>query len=789
MQISILVQCFSYPWLQAKLLVQSFAMKVPKEQQVCITLFFLIQASYALSSAAAENNSKWRIFADGHAIQLSAGIMNRQIQLEGNNISTTQLKISHHECLTNRAREFSVTISTAQPNQRPQGSLLDKAQTINTTSHFNSKTNFIEVSANRNQSVSWINRLRIESSSWNHYFSETKYRIDRISATVQRLTLTSHARNGTVLEGISVNLNYEIYDDYPVIRKWIEITQHGKQWLKLEQLVVEDLEIDTTQYHRFLLSPSGRGACPSIVAFGNTMGDHGVITASEIPSALRYMHDSGAMGYADSWFEWILGPGETFASEPVFYFAWKGEVTKTISAVSTPLDRTIEGPFLDFMRKHVGIAADSRKISAPQWCSWTHFKQNLSDIQMREQANLAARCGFSLILFDQGWQRDLVGTQPDTSKFPDFALTCSYLRALGLDIGLWVSCYRSEGSPDTKMTPDARNIPLLLRDGGYGMSFASPWRKFYAEDLAALNRKFGISYFKQDFTNIKFGDEAESHESRTRKESLLRGLRGLLESQDLLRKIQPDVTAEITHEIYWGTPGVPCDIAALKHASAYHIPPNDYAGAGPTNRRVNQNAPVDVNKLQSELLTGSFNARQRLYEHRGLPLYAIEYYAAHAVNIRGSLTLAIQDRQICSWLMGVPAVFAGDLSSLTPENVDHYRKRFDLIKRLENEYGIYKHFQFSGVPAPTDKDWHWWGKLNAEGNGAVVVLRGDSGSDARDVNIPWIRENQNYRVKALFSNQLLGIFSGRQLQISGINLTLPQFGQEILEVKEVKAHN
>ena len=37
-----------------------------------------------------------------------------------------------------------------------------------------------------------------------------------------------------------------------------------------------------------------------------------------------------------------------------------------------------------------------------------------------------------------------------------------------------------------------------------------------------------MAYFKQDFSNIIFGDLAEGHESRTRKESLLRGLRGLL---------------------------------------------------------------------------------------------------------------------------------------------------------------------------------------------------------------------------------------------------------------------
>jgi hypothetical protein len=331
--------------------------------------------------------------------------------------------------------------------------------------------------------------------------------------------------------------------------------------------------------------------------------------------------------------------------------------------------------------------------------------------------------------------------------------------------------------------PAGRSLPLLTRDGGFGMSFASAWRDFYAEDLAEVSRRYGIRYFKQDFTNLKFGDIAEGHESRSKKESLLRSLRGLLAAQDRLRALRPEVTTEITHEIYWGTPGVPCDVAVLKHAAAYHIPPNDYSGAGPTTGRVRQDAPVDVAKLQAQLRAGAWNARHRVFAHRGLPLYAIEYYAAHAVNIGGSLTPALQDRQVCSWLMGVPAVFAGDLASLTPENIAHYRRRFDLVKRLERDYGIYRRFQFSGVPGPTDEDWHWWGKLDAQGGGAVVVLRGSAGAAERAVNVPWVQKDQTYTVHAQLGDRQLGRFTGRQLQAGVLHLALPVLGQEILELR------
>jgi hypothetical protein len=132
--------------------------------------------------------------------------------------------------------------------------------------------------------------------------------------------------------------------------------------------------------------------------------------------------------------------------------------------------------------------------------------------------------------------------------------------------------------------------------------------------------------------------------------------------------------------------------------------------------------------------------------------------------------------------MGMPVCYSGDSRTLSEENIAHYRKRLDAVKRLEKAYGIYKWFQFSGAPEPTDVDWHWWGKLNREGYGAVVVLRGSGGADRRTVNIPWVRRKAGYRVERLFSGKSYGAISGQSLQDSGIGMELPVYGQEVLEL-------
>lgn len=423
------------------------------------------------------------------------------------------------------------------------------------------------------------------------------------------------------------------------------------------------------------------------------------------------------------------------------------------------------------------------------WCSWSNFGPLINDAIVREQADIAARCGFVTMVLDDGWQQGRLGTRPNEKIFPQFSETCEFVRSKGLRLGLWVSSFRDRDAADFTVLPGPASSPEIRRLDGVAMSFASPWKKYFANDLVLLHDRYGVSYFKQDFTNIKFGDLAAGHDSRTRKESLLRGLRGLLESQSLLRRLAPDVANNISHEIYWGTPGTPCDLAALKSVSFFHIPPNDYSGCGHFKERPNAGwKKYSPDTLRVELVKGCLNARTRFYAHRGLPLECVEYYGAATVNWQGSLTPPVQDRQICSWLMGAPTVYAGDLASLTEENITRYHSRFEMLKRLEATYGIYRHFQYSGVPAPTDTDWHWWGKLDAHGCGAVVVLRGSGGAEQRVINIPWVNPKQTYKVTALFQEKELGTFTGAQLQAGELTLTLPVLGQEIIELSPTPAN-
>lgn len=777
----------------------------------CLSVILLLTL-LSLSAVSAE------IRVDGRRIVLTAGPMARTLDVTDGNLSTSGLTVAGRPVLAEPAAEVSLSFHRAIPDECPRGVAPDEMAPIPSDVAFRDEPDLSEPAERKgetqkgetrkrgpstfspqrseppqaqNEKVEcplfrqrWEQVARVQSRDWAKSFNRLTWKLDKPAAGVTRLTVTGKATSDGVLQGVAISVVYETYDGFPVIRKRIRVANGGRHWLKIDRLTLDDVRLDGALEDGIPLTPAGRGAGSSVVAFESADRTCGLIAGSEIPSALRVIDDCGAMSYHPNYFEWVVGPGETFESEPVFHYAYHGPVEKTISAESLPRDRAVEGPYLRFLQRHVGVAADTSPVDAPHWNTWSNFGPNVTDAIVREMAQIAGRCGFATLSIDDGWQRDRLGTEPHAERFPDMEATARYVRSQGLRLGLWLSCFRSPGSKDLEAVPDGRAVPWRTRLSGYGMSFASPWRDYYAADLVGLYRRYDASYFKQDFTNIKLGDVAAGHESRTRKESLLRSFRGLFETQDRIRREAPEVITQITHEIYWGTPGVPCDLAVLKYASRYHIPPNDTSGAGHGKRRVDRRAKVDPNVFRRQLIRGCDMARQRIYAHRGLPLYALEYYAATTVNLGGSLTPEVQDRQICSWLLGAPLVFAGDLASLTEENIRHYADRFALVGRLQSRWNIYRHFQWSGVPEPTDADWHWWGKLDERGCGAVVVLRGDGGKDRRAINVPWVAPAGRYRVTALFAKQDLGVFDGRELQGGELMLSLPRYGQEILELTD-----
>ncbi len=605
----------------------------------------------------------------GRAVLKAQGV-ERVIELNGGRVRTVRFAVGGREMLAAAAREFTMVVGREESSRKPRGLRPGETQEKNAFTVANRARwrgdayDDSRYDDTRPDAPKWIDARTVEAGARGTFATQPSAEVTTPSAGVSRLTITTPLSGSPTLDGVRLELTYEVHDAYPAIRKWVSIRNGGTNWLRLQRMVIDDLHLSALT--RKPLAAAMFGVQPSVVAFEAQGAGAGLIAASEVPSALRAISDQGAMGYTPGLFEWVLGPGEEFTSEPVFYFGYSGEVRPTISGASTPLDRAVEGPYMEFVQRVIGVAADKAPMHGPQWLTWAYFYDRIDDPLIRRLADVVSQAGFKEMLLDDGWQKGRLGTEVDRVKFPDFAATAEYIRGKGMSLGLWVSCFRDLDSRDMQAMPEARILPELIRSPqlpGLAMSFASPWRDYYVRDLAETARRFGVTYFKQDFTNIMYGDMAEGHENRTRRESLLRGLRGLLAAQAALRKAAPDVVNEITHEIYWGTPGVPADLAALKETARFHIPPNECVGSDLA--REFPGRKIGAEEHREALRRGCWLARQRFYSHRGLPLYPLEFYAAATMNHEGSLTAEVQDRQVASWLMGMPACYSGDARTLS----------------------------------------------------------------------------------------------------------------------------
>lgn len=786
----------------------------------CLLVVMIISSSIDILYAQTQASD---IEIQQEKIILRAGLVTRILSTAGGNLRSSSLQINGEELLQSAAAELAVTIHLASPNRAPTGirpgesgqePLDAKVMDFPMNLLKDKDAKYLDT-----KGVEWIKPVTVSSKTWNRYFERMRTQIYSPSAGVTRFEIAVSSVQGA-LQGLECRITYEVYDEYPVVRKWVSFTNHGDKWLKIDQLCLEGVALNPEFRHQTILAPG----CltlredhfdevleldnesldwiifPGVISFGRKDGSTGVIVSSEIPSAMREIQKDGSMRYRTELFEWVLGPSESFTSEPVFYYGYSGKTWKTASAVSTPRDRAVERSYKNFLSKHVGIVADEVKLHPPLWSTWDALWRNVNDQKMRELANIAARCGFKQFDLSVGWQWDNLGTGIDTERFPDFLESCRYAQSLGLEVSLWVSNYRSAGSRDLELHPDLQAVPLRIKPRklgpGYGMSFTSPWKYYYARDLVDLHHRYGIIGYMEDHINIRAGDIGFGHESRTRRESLLRGFRSMFEAQDMIHRIAPDVVTFLSHELYWDNPSPGCDIAVLKHGVSYHIPPNAHYGNEDLFRRASGKEPQSVYYGGAESARAGVEARRKafrkgceivrrhLYAHRALPLRCIWSWALMSINHNGSMTPLIQDRQVCSVLMGAPFLFSGDLTTLSEENITHYAERFALVNRLNEEYDIYNYFQFSGVPVPTDTDWHWWGKLNREGYGAVVILRGSGGDEQRIINIPWVIKDRRYRVKACFVGKVLGTFTGQELQEGAIKLSLPVYGQEILELDD-----
>lgn len=263
------------------------------------------------------------IKAEKNKITIHAGIIQKKLSINQYAVKTENVSINKQVITESGSDELSLSFHYANPNKAPEGITDTLDNKISQTAQKENATDILNVSKNNRevmQNVSWIKACDLKSSNWNAAFDHVNYVISEPAKGIKRLNLRVRAIEKEQLTNVSINLFYEIYEGHAAIRKWVEVNNNSSKWLKVDNLILDDIVISGNYKDRTELTPSERGATSSIISFGTADHSVGVIIGSEVPSALRFMDENGKTGYAADYFEWVIGPAEKFVSEPVFMY-------------------------------------------------------------------------------------------------------------------------------------------------------------------------------------------------------------------------------------------------------------------------------------------------------------------------------------------------------------------------------------------------------------------------------------------------------------------------------------
>ncbi len=245
---------------------------------------------------------------------LKASSLVRIIRFGDGNVRTTSLTVARHEVLAAPAREFSVVITREQATHRPRGPRPHETGERNDFSGGmrsrwrGQDFDLSRYDDTRPDAPPWEDSVPVLASSWSALAGRPIATVTRPVPGVTELSILTALAKDLMLDGVAVNLHYELYDGHPVVRKMMEVRNGGSLWLRLGGLVVDDLHL--VSLTRKSLAAAIFGVEPSAIAFESPGSGYGLMAASEIPSALRTISDEGGTGYAPRRFEWVLGPGE-----------------------------------------------------------------------------------------------------------------------------------------------------------------------------------------------------------------------------------------------------------------------------------------------------------------------------------------------------------------------------------------------------------------------------------------------------------------------------------------------
>jgi alpha-galactosidase len=591
------------------------------------------------------------------------------------------------------------------------------------------------------------------------------------------------------LKSIQLEVNYMLYPELPLVRKWIRFLNVGREDLRIEAVNVEDLETDLSYVQTVVLhdyarmkqigSFTGNWNDPVVVLHHQT-DRLGMALGNEAPAIMKRTayHTDGnnievGLTHPDQDFpfrKW-LKPGDSWESPKTFICLYRD--TDNGFAV-------VDGAVNDFIRRHMVpriVSTEEKPVFV--YNTWNPFRTFVNDSLVREVARAAADCGVKEFIIDDGWQVNTgAGSSSeawgnnygdwnvDTEKFPGgLKPTFAYIRSLGMKPGLWMSI--GSATDDAAVYRDhpewfvenANHEPGNLHsdnDADFHTScFGTGWVEYIRDVITGMWDQYGLAYTKLDFAIAASayvndpsisGCYATDHPyHRDHAESLIVIYERLLALFDQLHMACPGLFIDCTFE----TAG---KLQLMDYAIASHAEGNW------------------LSNFEEPSPTGPLRIRQMAW-WRSPALPAGSLVIGNAPMDDPGFEYALKS------LIGTLPIVLGDPRKIPMEERARIRAWSDWMQEMQERYD-YMSFRrdLPGFGEPGEGAWDGWMRINNDtGEGGIIgVFRHGALEAHRKVFLKGLRPETEYTVRLAPEGEEVHRATGRELMEQGFRVEIPE---------------
>lgn len=632
-----------------------------------------------------------------------------------------------------------------------------------------------------------INGKAASANGANGLFRHVKHSLVRAGSGIQKATVQLAGKPGTEAENVIVDLTYEVYDELPVVRKQVSITNKGAKPIAIADLEVERLnlvpvssqqsELYTNYGSRFAWRPYHGDHHDAAVFVYNNYAKEGFILGNEAPSILKktevytdhHRISIGMTSLTDHYpFKKWIEPQETFNSPRTFICLVQ----------SQKWEDAFEGHFADFIRTRMGVKLFERKeIPFTFYNTWRPFYTNINDTLVTQLADGLEGTGTDLFIMDAGWENNYGDWEPHPKRFPNgLKPITDHIRKRGMKAGLWMglasvdkssklfkehpewAIYDKNGEPAYLHEEMKNRVTMSLASGYYDYILAKIKRHVRENDLAYIKLDLAIANSAYVLDYAQKGDyKSDGKNHKDRESSYYAIYERALQLFDDLHKEFPDLLVDCTYEV-WGE---------------YYI--NDYA--------LIEHADYDwLTNYDDDAPVGPINIRQMAFDRsRAIPT---------ATNLIGNQFMdSPYSKFTFLSLASVKPILVGDTRKLPAELKPWYLKWNTWFKMMDKKYQFTRFSYVSDIfQRPTMSNWDGVYKFNKEKQGGVLFFfRNGSVETMRTFAFPLAEPGSRFRLFSPEDGKDVGVFTGKELNEKGIPVEISQqFDARVYGIEKIK---